>query len=277
MNFRDWILEEEKPTRIVGSTDPTTMSGVWDRMSPGNPAQNLVDMNEVWNLVRKLSNDKINEMWMRMVVEGLRIPEVTVYQNTLDKMVKIDGIIGVIEGRISNQVAFSCDSGKFQDRNASIVTIAPPPCRYDNKERAVLASCVIHELRHAIDVHEIDVSIDHTRDMGSHYEMDMDLYARNVYEARAWADQTKAIVNFLGGERAKEALRKSILAGGFIPSLLESMLELVDLICAGKNESIENPPAIVVRDENKVYQAVELVRRIVESFNFSRFVRPPRN
>lgn len=276
MNFRDWILLEEKPTRIVGNTDPTTMAGVWDLLSPGNPAQSQVNIGEVWNMVRKLSNNNINRVWMKVLLEGFNFPGIGIYEADLAKMVKIPDIEGTVQGGITSKAEFYCTPQKIGDKIVSEVMIATPPCEYDNEERAVLSSIIIHELRHAIDFHELKstVGADYTQDRGSHYEIDMDLYARNIFEARAWADQTKILMTTLGGcERTKRVIQESILARGFIPRLRESMLEFVNLICRGKTESFENPPAIVVQDENKIEQVVELVRHIVESFKFSRFIK----
>ena len=276
MNFHDfWILLEDKPTRIVGNIDPASIARIWDRMSPGIPPQSQIELGEVWNLVRRLSNNNINKVWMKVVLEGKVFPGIDVYQGDLAGMVKIPDVRGTVLGRIGDG-DFYCEPKKIEGKIVSQVMIAPPPCEYDNEERAMLSSIVIHELRHAMDFHELKstAGANYIQDKGSHYEFDMDLYARNILEARAMADQVKILITTMGGaERAKHVLRESILGRESIPRLRDSMIELVDLLCAGKNESLENPPAIVIRDENKIEQAVEMVRHIVESFKFSRFVR----
>lgn len=277
MNFHDfWILLEDKPTRLVGDIDPTTMAGNWERMAPGTPPQSQVELGEVWNLVRRLSNNNINRVWMKIVLEGKVFPGVDVYQGSLAGMVKIPDIQGTVLGRISPEGDFYCEPKKIEGKIISQVMIAPTPCEYDNEERAMLSSIVIHELRHAMDFHELKSTAgpNYIQDKGSHYEIDMDLYARNIFEARAMADQVKILITTLGGaERAKRVLRESILARESVPRLRDSMLELVDLLCSNKNENLENPPAIVIRDENKIEQSIGMVRDIVESFKFSRFVR----
>lgn len=274
--YRFWTILENKPTRVVGNIDPASIARIWDRMSPGIPPQSQIELGEVWNLVRKLSNNNVNRIWMKMLLEGLSFPGIRIYEDDLVKMVKIPDMKGTIQGAISSRAEFYCQPQKMEGNISSQVMIAPPPCEYDNEERAILSSMVVHELRHAIDFHELKdtTTIDYNQDKGTHYEIDMDLYARNIFEARAWADQTRILMTTLGdGERTKRVIQESILARGFIPRLRESMLEFVDLLGRNKNESLENPPAIVIQDDNKIEQSVELIRHIVESFKFSRFVK----
>jgi hypothetical protein len=283
MNFyKMWRLLEDKDGKIVGSIDPTTIAKSWDRMSPGNPAQNLVDIGEVWRLVRAISNHPTNNIWIKIIQHGMSFNNssgqlVQVYKNDLSKIVKIPNISGEIKGAITIDAQFYCLPDKVGDKISSEVMIAPPPCLYDNEERAMLSSIIIHELRHAMDFHEFKNTthdLKYTIDKGTHYEIDMDLYARSVFEARAHADQVKILLTTLGDkERTKRVIQQSILARGFIPSLRESMIELVDMI-GSLNENID-PPAIVAVDENKIEQAVELLRHICESFKLSRFVKMP--
>ena len=270
--FRMWELLEAD-YRVVGSTDPVTMAGNWDRMAPHEPAQNLVNLGEVWKLVRALSNNQINRVWMN-IFKHEPIPGYILFQGNLADFIKTDGVEGSIVGGISPDPEFYCHPEKVGDKIVSEVMIAPPPVEYDNEERAMLSSIVIHELRHAIDFHEFKktMDMDYYRKRDTHIELDMDLYARNIFEARAHADQVKILITTLGdGERAKRVIRESILARGFIPRLRESMLELVDILC-GLRENTE-PTVMVARDENKIEQVVELVRHICESFKFSRFVK----
>jgi hypothetical protein len=116
-------------------------------------------------------------------------------------------------------------------------------------------------------------SVDYTRDMGTHYEIDIDEYARNILECRAHADQVKNLINTLGGgERARRALRETAIAKMFVPELRDSMLELVDILCA-KNESF-SPPAIVrTVDRHESERAVDILEKICESFRLEHFLR----
>lgn len=286
LTFREFI---DKPTRVVGSTDANTMARTWERLAPRDPVQNLVYTNELWTLVKRLSNNKSNRAWMELVAgHELSAPDVTVYRNGIDKMVKVPGIIGQVTGEISfGNPGFHCQpvtrkqamerDVELPGRLANLVRIAPPPLIYTNEDRSVLAGIVLHELRHAIDFHEMGDTmnaVNYTRDMGTHYEIDVDEYARNILECRAHADQVKNLINTLGGgEPARHALTETTIARMLVPELRDGMIELIDMLCAAKNENLE-PPAIVRRAErNEIDRTVDLIQGICERFRIERYLR----
>lgn len=281
LKFREFL---DKPTLSRGSTDPRTMAGNWERLAPQNPVQNQVDINRVWSMVRRMSNNEANRAWVELIERvGTKLPDVTVFKSPLDEMVKVPGIMGVVSGEISQEdPGFYCspmtkdETGELRGKVANLVRIAPPPLVYTNDDRALLAGIILHELRHAIDFHEMGGtmgSIDYTRDMGTHYEINIDEYARNILECRAHADQVKNLISTLGGgERARRALRETAFSRIFVPELRDSMLELVDLLCS-KNENF-SPPAIVrTVDRNESERAIDIIENICESFRLERFLK----
>jgi hypothetical protein len=282
MNFYEMWMLLEKDTIVTGKTDPTTMAATWDRLAPQNPAQNLIDTGEMWKLTRSISNSPINRAWIRKVVLDESIPETIVYRERLGKMVKIDDIQGTVTGRISADPDFYCYpkhnlmlAGLGEKSIESHVMISPPPLEYDNEDRAVLASVIVHELRHAMDFHEMGdrMNIDYNKDMGTHFELNMDDYARNILECRAHVDQVKNLVSTLGGgERARKVLREAALSRMMIPELRQSMIELVDLVCT-TNESLEPPQEVVSIENHDVEKIVDILEKVCRSFKFKNFVR----
>ena len=282
MNFYEMWELLEKRTIVTGRTDPTTMSRTWERLAPQNPAQNLIYTGEMWKLTRLISNSPMNRAWISKVVLDRPIPETILYRESLGKMVKINDILGSVTGSISPEPDFHCLPKRNLMRAAlgekvmieSHVLISPPPLEYDNEDRALLASVVVHELRHAMDFHEMGdrMNIDYHKDMGTHFELDMDAYARNILECRAHVDQVKNLVSTLGGgERARKVLKERALARMMIPELQASMIELIDLICT-TNENLE-PPAEVVNIENHdVEKILDILEKVCESFKFKNFV-----
>lgn len=280
--YRFWTILENAPTRVVGDTDPTTIATAWKRLGPTDRLP--LDMNELWSLVMKVGDPARNRSFLDTVALDREPEDVEVYKNRLDAILNAPGIIGTVTGRIAGRNPdFSCRPKKnlwnaaYGEKTIeSHVLIAPPPLDYGRDDLALLSSIVVHELRHAHDFHETDGAaagaVDYYRDKGTHVEIDMDLYARNILECRAHSDQVRHLIKTMGGgEKAKRVLVESVLAGMFIPRLRDSMIELVGLLCS-TNESRE-PPAIVAKSEDHVSEAVGLVRKICESFKFSRFVR----
>lgn len=269
--------------RIVGDTDPTTVAGAWKRLAPTDRLP--VEMNELWRLVMAVSDPARNRSYLEIVALGSRPKDLEVYKNRINALLNLPGLLGTVTGKIVDyeKADFHCRprtnmmSAALGDKGVeSHVLIAPPPLEYGKDDLALLSSIVVHELRHAADFHETDGAAagaeDYYRDK---LTIDIDLYARNILECRAHADQVRHLVETMGGgEKARRVLVESVLARALVPRLRDSMLELVDLLCA-RNESWE-PPAVVARSEDHVGAAVELVRGICESFRLSRFVRNPR-
>lgn len=274
MNFYEMWQILEKNTIVTGKTDPVTMSRRWERLAPQNPAQNLIDTGEMWKLARLISNSPTNRAWIHSVVLDRPIPETIVYREKLGKMVKINDIVGTVTGGVGPDPEFQCTPKKHPDHIESHVLIMPPPLEYDNEDRAILASVIVHEIRHAIDFHEMGntMNIDYNRDLGTHFEINMDDYARNILECRAHVDQAKNLVNTLGGERARKALRDGALARMMIPELRQSMIELVDLICA-TNENLEPPQEVVSIENHDVEKTLDILERVCRSFKFKNFVK----
>lgn len=284
MNFhRFWTILENKPTTVVGEADPSSIAAAWKNLAPHDRLP--VEMNELWRLVMSVGDPAKNRSYQESVALGTKPKSMEVYKNRLDALLNLPGITGTATGRIVDYdlAEFHCRSRKNlfgaalgESPVESHVLIAPPPLEYMRDDLALLSSIVVHELRHAADNHETKgatIGVDrYETDRGTHYEINMDLYARNILECRAHADQVRHLVETMGGgEKARRVLAESILARALVPRLRDSMLELVGLLCA-RNESWE-PPAIVARSEDHVGSAVELVREICESFRFSRFVR----
>lgn len=288
LDFRRMIEILESRAMPTGTTDPVTMARTWERLAPGNPAQNLLEMDEVWRMAFAVSdNGKNRRLWQSMVVGSGSPDDLLVYSNRLGAITKVPDILGHATGAISAEnPGFYCEPRKRPNFMAaahgmkapgieSHVHVAPPPLEYDNRDRAMLVGIIVHELRHAMDFHEMGDTMGQTsynRNKGTHVEIDIDEYGRNVLESRAHADQVKSIIQSMGGgERARSALRETTLAGMFVPRLRESMLELIDLLC-GIEESYR--PEVQVRVErDQAEQAVAIIREICESFEFRKYVR----
>jgi len=273
LNFhRFWTILEEKPVRVVGDADVPTVARTWKSLGPQSPAHEQLNLNEVWRMVMLIGDPANNRAWKETVLLGVDPPEKEVYSNRLESMVNVPNIKGTVAGRISPKNArFHCENRKLE----SHVLIAPAPLEYGKDDLAMLSSIVVHELRHAMDFHEIgamDVG-SYFNDKGTHMEINMDLYAQNVLEARAHADQVKYLIKIMGGgDKAKRILVESTLARGLVPRLRECMIEFIDMACEQPVGESWNPPAIVARAENHAEQAVDLVKEICESFKFSRYV-----
>lgn len=272
MNFYEMWTILEKETRVVGNTDPSTMARAWERMQPQEPVMNHLRMSEVWKITRNLSDQDLNRAWMYAVTIGLPIQTTSVYKERLTKIVKKE-IRGTIEAEIGQEIDFYC--GPINGNQGIHVMIATTPMIYSKYDKVTLTSIIVHELRHSMDFHEMGnfKPADYTRDMGTHYEINMDDYARNIIEARAHVDQIKNLVYTMGGgEEAKKVLKESALMRMAIPEIRQSMIEFIDLIFS-TNESF-NPPAIIMKHEkHEVEQAVDLIQKICESFKFSNFVK----
>lgn len=274
MNFYEMWTILEKETRVVGNTDPSTMAKTWGLMMPQEPVMNQLRMSEVWKITRNLSDQDLNRAWMYTVAIGSPIQTTSVYRERLTKIVKKE-IRGVIEAEIGQEMDFHCRPINGNQGIESHVMIATTPMIYSKDDKVVLTSIIVHELRHSMDFHEMGnfKVADYTRDMGTHYEINMDDYARNIVEARAHVDQIKNLVYTMGGgEEAKKVLKESVLMRTLIPEIKQSMIEFIDLIFS-TNESFENPAIVMKHEKHEVEQAVDLVQKICESFKFSNFVK----
>lgn len=287
LTFREFL---DKPTIARGTTDPNTMARNWERLAPQDPIQNHVNNNEVWRLVKRLSDNDSNRAWKDLVsrydLKG--VPDITVYRNGIDEFFKKKGVVGQVHGEIAfKDPGFHCQPvtrKQAEERGvdlpgkvASFVRIAPPPLVYTNEDRSVLAGVVLHELRHALDFHDMEGTMssgaDYTKDMGTHYEIDVDLYARNILECRAHADQVKNLINTLGGgNKARHALRETALARMLVPALRDSMLELIDLLC-GMNENLDPPAIVRTVDRHETERILDILENIIESLRIRRYLK----
>lgn len=286
LNFREFI---DKPTIFRGTTDPSTMARNWERLAPQDPVQNQVNMNQVWRLVRRLSDNDSNRAWMDLVArhELKGVPDIPVGQFSLDEFFKKEGLIGQVYGEIAfKDPGFHCQpvtrkqalerGVDLPGKVASFVRIAPPPLVYTNEDRSVLAGIVLHELRHAIDFHDMEGTMssgdEYTKDMGTHYEIDVDAYAKNILECRAHADQVKNLISTLGGGgKARHALRETALARMLVPALRDSMIELIDLLC-GLNENLDPPAIVRTVDRHETERALDILENIIERFRIRRYL-----
>lgn len=270
--------------KIVGSIHPPSVADMWMRARPkGDDRTNQMEM---WTLVGLLSDRTTNQTIM--VAPSLAPRGGNLY----DKKI-CGGLLTCYEEKGNNRALATVVSDpsktRFELRVAgpqngpfdAVLIIAPTALTYKVEDQAMLFGFVQHELRHFMDFMDHNwkpvKDLEYTRVIPGGYEIDIDLYTRNITEMRAHADQATAIIRIMGSaENAKKAIADSRLASGMIPEIRESMMLFIDLLAkeASISEMVE-PPAVVVRSEDHdVRKLVSHLERMFEVMRFSNNIRP---
>lgn len=267
-----------------GKIDPSSVADLWLRGKPKD--ENRTNPMEMYFFVGALSDKNAN--LVAAVHSNSLNQDLVVYDKPISKNLLVDDYnsLGDAVSLITkNPNRFQCSFiAREKEKNNFIgyILFAHPPSYYDEKDKFVIFSILQHELRHAMDFVDNNnkpIPNDYVfpKSDGS-YEIDVDLYSRNITEVRAHSDQARIILKLLGRKLAKDAIKTSkfTLADS---EMREAMLILIDALAdeAGVAESIEgivNPPAVVVKSEDHEIRKLEnhLVK-ILELLKFSNFVR----
>lgn len=271
-------------TKKKGKIDPASIANLWFRGKPQD--EDRTNHMEMYYFVGALSNKEAN--LVAAIHPNSLTQDLIVYNKPISKNLLVEEY-EALENAVSlitkNPKMFQCSfvsREQNKDNFTGFILFAHPPSYYDDKDRFVLFSILQHELRHAMDFVDNNnkpIPNDYmfpNKDGG--YEIDVDLYSRNITEVRAHADQAKVILKLLGRKLAKEAIKTSkfTLAD---TEMREAMIILIDALAdeASISENISdiaNPPAIVVKSEDHEVRKLENhLTKILELLKFSNFVK----
>jgi hypothetical protein len=202
------------------------------------------------------------------------IPDATVYgpKPMSNNLLRTSSpLLGSATGRVAGsparvQMHFVIAS----DNSSGDMMIAPPPILYEKEDLGFMFGIIAHELRHAADFVAVDGSREPFYNANA-AEFDMDAYATNVMEARAFADQVAETLRLMGGrtDLVIEAMDRSnlmLMAPNDVKEVMKIMLEEI----ASRNLAESAPPAAVKDEKKHADQIVELLLQIVERFRLAR-------
>lgn len=250
---------------------------------PKDSVQSQINRIEVARLISKLVDPEVNGALGLLLLLDLPVKDHIVYQEDISKVLRRPEVEGLMAGGVvspdSELSGFRCVTQKTEDgKNKTHVLIMPIPLIYELEDISVLSGIIVHELRHALDKQELteeNPEEDYTNMTDEAIEIDVGKYAKNILECRAHAEQARHMIEiFDSGEKAKAALQKSLMAKGMIPSIRESMMMLIDLLCQ-KNESVlELEPETIspIQQQKTANQVIDILFKIIKVFKFSNYI-----
>ena len=245
------------------------------------PKDQILNDIEVWKMTNALADPTENAIMAVGMLTGRDYGDVTVYgpEPISGNLLKTaSGLLKTATAKIvgsSKRATFYFAVGP--KAIAGTVMIAPPPLVYERNDLAVMFGMISHELRHAADFVALngDDSAFHKLDPSA-VKIDMQAYASNIMEARAFAEQISQMLRLMGGrtDLVIEALEKN--APLFPPEIKKVARILLEEIAKDSvKESFDpNPPAIVRGMEEEAPQKiVRLLGEIIERLSFSNNIK----
>lgn len=256
---------------FLGIRDKSFAAKFW---AGNTPKDNSLNNSEVWAMVGDLSDSEVNGPMAAKSLLSHDIPDAIVYgpKELSNGLLRLSSpLLGKATGKIAGSLKrvvmrFVVESAKA----AGDVLVAPPPLLYQKEDLAIMFGMIAHELRHAADFVSLDGDVKPFYNVAEE-RLDMDAYATNLMEARAFADQISQMLRLMGNrtELVVEAIDKSplmLMTPKDIREVAKTMLE--EIAKNNVNESLT--PAVVVKDEkNNAEKVVGLLLEIVERFKFS--------
>lgn len=259
MNFKQWI-ENDQIGKLWASNTPTDYP--------------FID-SEVNKFAEDMCDSLRNAIYAYKILTDQKFGQRTFYgpKNICGNLLNIKSskyleiaVGGVTEDR---NAIFAM---KIMDDDKASIIILNVPMVYDYDDKLLLRSSIIHELRHAADYHEFRSKGGNPKDFSSEhlYEINLELYAKHIHEARAYAEQLRWLMKKLNN---KTDVVMALLSGplGISDSLHQfAQVFLKELTNESYQHHLE-PPSIVDTDTQD--QVVNLLKKIFEIMRFSNNVR----
>jgi hypothetical protein len=263
MNFKLWIENEE-------------VSKWWLKNMPQDYP--FIEA-EVEKFAETISNPVYNAILLFNIISGKKFTLKTVYgpKEICGNLLNIKSThIEDAGGMITDEDHLQKMMVSIDENDKANLIISIKPMSYTDTDETLLKGIIIHELRHAADYHSYMEKGGDPNRFGSAIfsEIDLVLYAKHIFEARAYAEQLRWLMKKLNNN--VDLILKMLKRGLGLPDPLYQFAEtfLKELIKQNKNESFQHniePPAVV--DSDAEDQAVIAMNKIIEIMRFSKNTR----
>ena len=263
MNFKLWLEDQE-------------IAKWWLKNIPQDYP--FIDA-EVKNFAGTISNPVYNAILLFNMISGKKFTLKTVYGPK-----EICGnLLNIKSDHIADAGGMITDENNLQKMMVSIdkndkanLIISIKPMTYLESDEMLLKGIIIHELRHAADYHSYMEKGGDPDNFGSAIfsEVDLVLYAKHIFEARAYAEQLKWLMKKLNNnvDLILEMLKRGLGLPDPIYQFAEAFLK--ELVKQNRNESFQHhiePPAVIDTDTEN--QVVNIINKIIEVMRFSKNTR----
>ena len=267
LNFRCWFEDNfNEPDAIQ---DPRDVAKLWHANMPREaPKQNAHAVEQFASYMFDI--DK-NSQAVKNYFDGIYVNEVRYDQPINNNLLNInDEKLKNAKGLVSSREnpAFKFFMGAELGGN---LLIRHPPVFYSIKDEELIRSIIWHELRHAIDW----INPEFKDVEPSSQIFDVEKYARNAYEARAFADQLKFLMKRIGNPNKvmKVLINTTYKFPEALIPVAKAFLKEYSLN-AESFDPVFQPSAIVIDQQKEdIRSAAVLVSKIVQMMQFGNFIK----
>lgn len=275
MNFKDWLKSKQEP-----------VVDLWSRTSVDT---SFIKEKGVNDFVDRMTNTTILGMMIGIIFNG-RTVDNEIYKAKIGgnlisiRSKKLQEAKGVISSQSKPVFGFY-----MIGQNAGNMLIQFPPAIFDNEDKKVLKSIIIHESVHAYDWATDRINDDYP--IGD-ILFNIDKYTRNLFEVRAFVAQLKVLmkeindINLLinqltnGPFAVKEELipiimqylRKNLSEG--IGKLVMPIATAASLMGQTDSHAPSTPTPITFKQEShSIQQAAKIIKNIINKMKFANFIQ----
>lgn len=185
LNFKKWFEE----------IDSADIANFWQSLRPSPK----INPTGIKSFSKRFTNIDVTSHFLNLIRQGRQVVQI-VYQKPISgnlveiKDERLRDATGLYDSRQPPDFSFF-----MEGEEAGRLLIRIPPVIIQNEDAIFLEGIISHESAHAADW--IDPNIKEEYPTGNRFDMDMSLYAKNLYEARGNLVQIEVMIKKAGGVR----------------------------------------------------------------------------